>query len=604
MKNLELLSPAKSLEYGKAAINCGADAVYIGASKFGARVSVGNSISDIEQLAKYAHAFNGRVYAALNTLLFDKEIEEANKLIHQLWNAGVDALIIQDFGLLETNLPPIPIFASTQTNNTNWQKVLFLEKIGIKRVILARELSIAEISEIRNYTTIELESFIHGAICVGYSGQCYLSHALTGRSGNRGECAQPCRWDFSLKDYENKIHTKGQHLLSMKDLNLTDHIEDLVNAGITSFKIEGRLKDLSYVKNITGWYRKILDDLIEKKSNQIRQQSSGKTIFDFEPDVDRTFNRGYTNYFINGRNKDMASFSTQKSIGKLVGEIRNLSPNWITAKLNEPLSNGDGLCFFDENNVLQGFRVNKVEGEMIYPLEMPKVKAGIKLYRNHDQKFETQVSASSTKRKIAVSIQLIETENGFQLSACDEDSIKADLLIVSEKIQARDKDKNETNIKQSLAKTGNTIFEAKEINIEGSFFIPNSILNELRRETLNLLEDNRIHGYKRVESVFIPNNYSYPESVLDYKANVVNVFAEKFYKRHNANVVEKGLELTGSRESEVLMTTRYCLKFEMGQCPKKNKVASGSIKQKMLLENDKVKLEIEFDCKNCVMNIR
>jgi collagenase-like PrtC family protease len=605
MTKLELLSPARNLEYGKAAINCGADAVYIGAPMFGARSAVGNSVADIAKLAEYAHKFRAKLYVAMNTLLFDNEFVKALEIANQVWNAGVDALIIQDMGLVEAGLPPIPLFASTQTHNANWQKVLFLEKVGFQRVILARELSENEIFEIKQKTSIELESFVHGAICVCYSGQCYLSQALTGRSGNRGECSQPCRWDYNLFDNNKKTILQNKHVLSPKDLNLSMHLEALIDAGITSFKIEGRLKDISYVKNITAWYRQQLDHIMESKIGFVKS-STGKSYFNFIPDPSKTFNRGYTTYFINGRKPEIASFNTQKSLGKLVGTVKEISQKYFTLITNEILNNGDGLCYISDNQILNGFRVNKVEGNKIFPLEMQLLKIGTPLFRNHDQQFENTLSTQQTSRKIAVEMKLNETTNGIELEVIDCDGNISKQIVITEKLIADNPQKANDSIKQSLSKLGNTIFEVSEIhvNLGQQLFIPTSVLNELRRNVILQLEQERISKYSSAEKIIIANNYPYPETELNYLGNIVNQYSRRFFENHGVNIMESGLELQTNVEQKVLMTTRFCLRFEVGCCPNEKNHNANNWKNPFYIENSKAKLQLDFDCKLCVMHVK
>jgi putative protease len=605
-QKIELLSPAKNLELGKAAINCGADAVYIGASKFGARSAAVNSLAEIEMLVKYAHRYFAKTYVTLNTLLFDNELDEALKLIYQLWSAGVDALIIQDMGLLELDLPPIPIFASTQTNNTTWQKVEFLENVGVQRVILARELSIEQIAEIRKHTKVDLESFIHGAICVCYSGQCYLSQELTGRSGNRGECAQPCRWDFTLRDSKGKTLKQNQHLLSIKDLNLTNHLESLIDAGISSFKIEGRLKDIAYVKNVTGWYRQRLDSIIEKQDGKTIKASSGKTIFNFDPDPERTFNRGYTDYFINSKKQEMASFATQKSIGKFIGVVQKVEGKKLVIDTSEIILNGDGFCFIDEDGILKGFKVNIAQGNHIYPNEMPILDKGTKLFRNHDQKFEQLLEKQDTERKIDIHFFLAETQDGLKLSATDEDGVEVSVECYIEKEKANNEVKAKESIIQALSKTGNTIFSVVNIELDFSnlLFIKTLVLNDLRRKCNDLLETKRNSLCERNTFSIEKNNFPYPEKHLDYRANILNQKAVEFYKRHGVITIEMGFESSSSNANKTLMTTRYCLKYELKECPI-FQTGTGVNKEKtLLLESGNNSLLLEFDCKNCEMIVK
>ena len=385
-KKIELLAPAKNLEYGREAINHGADAVYIGAPAFGARSAATNTISDIESLVNYSHLFGSKVFATVNTILFDNELEDAVQMIRQLYNIGVDALIIQDVGLLECDLPPIELHASTQCHNATIERVKFMESVGFARAILARETSLEQMREIRQATTLDLEAFVHGALCVSYSGQCYMSQYLNGRSGNRGCCSQPCRSMYDLYTEDNRMIIKNKHLLSLRDFSAADHLREMMEAGITSFKIEGRLKDITYVKNITAYYRQLLDNMLSGSS----KASSGHCTFHFVPDPERTFNRGYTDYFLTGRHP-MASLSTQKSIGKTVAKVSRVEHNALVINSKEPLMAGDGLCFFDSKGCLQGFFVNAVQGSRIIPNRMPNITSGALLWRNHDQKFEKQL---------------------------------------------------------------------------------------------------------------------------------------------------------------------------------------------------------------------
>jgi putative protease len=606
MTQIELLAPAKNLAFGIAAINCGADAVYIGSPKFGARSAAGNSIAAIAELANYAHQFRAKVYVALNTLLFDTELNEAQSIIHQVWNAGADALIIQDMGICELNLPPIPLFASTQTHNINFEKVLFFEKVGFQRVILARELSFSEILAIRKKTTIDLESFVHGAICVCYSGQCNLSHAITGRSGNRGECAQLCRWNYSLKNKNGQQLERNKYLLSLKDLNLSDSLEKLIDSGITSFKIEGRLKDLSYVKNVTGFYRQKLDVILEGRQNSIERSSVGKTYFNFNPDLEITFNRGYSGYFSNGRIKNLASFATQKSMGKSFGIVKQVNKNTIEIETDELISNGDGFCFINNSKELRGFRANKAGGKLIFPNEMPEIKIGTQVFRNHNQQFESQLEGKQTDRKVEIIIELTVLDKGINIKAMDEEGLTAALVYPSVIVEAKNQAAAMENLKTGLSKTGNSIYKVKGIviNSDKSFFLPNAQINEMKRFILKAMDDERISKYKRTNSIWKKNNFPYPQKELDFSGNVTNKLAEKFYNRHGTKVIEKGFELLKYIKSKKLMTTKYCLKFEMNACPKENKKVDKFWDSGIYLENSETRLNLIFDCKNCEMIVK
>jgi len=603
--SIELLSPAKDFLHGIAAINHGADAVYIGSPQFGARKNAANSIEKIESLCNYAHQYKSKVYVALNTLLKNEELDDAEKIIHQVFNAGADAIIIQDMGILEMSLPPIEIHASTQTHNISPEKILFFEKCGIKRVILARELSLAEIKTIKEKTTVELESFIHGAICVSYSGQCYISHATTGRSGNRGECAQLCRTSFSLCDNAGKYLIKNKHLLSLKDLNLTNSLSDLVDAGISSLKIEGRLKDISYLKNITSHYRKELDSILEEK--HLHKATSGYCHFSFTPDTEATFTRQYTPYFIDGNKKQLASFDSPKAIGKTIGTVSKIGHNFIEISGETTIANNDGLCFFNRNGELLGIKVNSVIGNKIFPQQIPnELSNGTTIYRNSDVVFDKQLAASLNPRKISIDVFLEETNDGIKLTITDEDNCKA---IVEENIikeLAQNQEASINSINTQLQKTGNSIFEVQNCNIqfESTLFIRTSVINDLRRKTIEQLEQNRRTNYKRNEPILVKNDIPYPVTNVDFTANIINTKAELFYKRHGVKSTEKGFELQTDFAGKTVMTTKYCLRNELGICliDKLQKQPDG-IQIPLFLENKNQKFRLDFDCKRCEMKV-
>lgn len=603
MQTTELLSPAKDLEQGIIAINSGADAVYIGASTFGARKAAGNSIEDISKLIAYAHKFYAKVYVTVNTILYESELEEAEKLINSLYNIGCDAIIIQDAGILEMKLPPIPIYSSTQMHNCTIEKLKFYENIGIKRAILARELSMTELSEIRKSTNIELEVFVHGALCVSYSGQCFISHQLTGRSGNRGECSQICRTPFSLIDGNGKEIIKNKHLLSIKDLNLSANIEKMIDLGINSFKIEGRLKDASYVKNITAYYRKIIDNIIENKPLQ-KRASSGKTKIFFEPDPDKTFNRGYTDYNITGKKHFFNTFDTPKSKGKFIGTLKYDTGKAYKIESNEIISNGDGICYLLDDGTLDGFKVNNVINSIIYPDRYVEIKNGTKLYRNHDHKFTNELKAENTTRKISTTISILEIEKGFELIAKDEDNNFASVKICVPKEPANNPEKVFDNIKTQLGKSGNTIFEISEVSVNFStpYFLTIKSLNEARRELLENLEIERLKNYAATKGEILKNNIPYPDTELNYSSNISNSLAIDFYKRHGSKIVQKSVE-TGEIPLDInLMTTKYCIKFELGLCEKFQKPKEKT--SELFLKNLNNKFALEFDCKNCLMKVK
>jgi collagenase-like PrtC family protease len=598
-RHIELLAPAKDLESGRAAINHGADAVYVGAPKFGARAAAGNSLNDIAKLIQYAHRYWTKVYVALNTILFDDELDEAQAIVRSLSEAGADALIIQDMGLLELDLPPIPLFASTQTHNYSLEKIQFFEKVGFQRVILARELSLKQLKEIRTNTTIDLEFFIHGALCVSFSGQCYLSQATQGRSANRGACAQPCRLPYTLTDSSGKILAKDKYLLSLKDLNLSEYLRDLIDAGVSSFKIEGRLKDINYVKNVIAFYRQRIDEILETDSS-LSCASSGRTMPAFQPDPSRTFNRGFTDYFIRRRNKDILSSHTPKSVGACLGKAGKTRRDHFLLETTEALHNGDGICFFDRQEVLCGTNINKVEKNKIYPSELKGIEEGTMIYRNYDHQFAKSLQENKTKRLINVRMQFEETENGFVLSIVDDDDVKVSVIQKVEKIPAKNQAAAEETVRRQLMKLGDSIFVSDELHIVWSqpYFIPVRVCNKLRREAIAQLEEKRMKRFPRHHSSIIPNSEPYPTTHLDYSANVANKKSESFYRRHGVEIIEPAFELQHSKRTTV-MTMKHCLRFQFGLCVGQATADADPL----FLQDAKNTYRLEFDCEACQMKI-
>lgn len=596
---LELLSPAKDLETGIAAIDCGADAVYIGAPSFGAREAAGNSIEDIEKLARYAHKFWAKVFVTVNTIIFDNELEDVRRLITKLYNIGVDAVIFQDMAILEMELPPIPLYASTQTHNYELERIKLLDELGIKRIILARELTIEEIKNIKQEVSAELEFFIHGALCVSLSGQCYMSHELSGRSANRGECAQNCRLPYSLIDANNEVLVANKHLLSLRDLNLSSYLNDLVGAGITSFKIEGRLKDVSYVKNITAFYRQQLDDII-KNNSQYEKASSGYSIIPFEPDPEKTFNRGFTSYFVNDRGDDVSSHDSPKSKGKYLGKVTSVAIDGFVIGTTEKIVNGDGICFYDEVETLLGMSVNKVEGQKIFTKELLGIKTGTKIYRNFDFAFDKELG-KECQRKINVEVSFKELPDGFSISANDENGVGVTKVITAQKELASNSEQALETLKKQLSKSGGTIFNVSNviIDISDAFFFPVKVINEWRREILELLEQERIESYQR-DTFGIKHAAVKVGSNLDYKANVVNKLSQQFYRKLGAESIEPGFELQKDFSNKTVMTCKYCIKDELNLCPfdTDKKVA-----EPLFLVNGNTKYRLVFNCKDCLMEI-
>ena len=599
---IELLAPAKNLECGIEAINHGADAVYIGAPRFGARAAAGNSIEDIKALVEHAHLYNARIYVTVNTILHDEELPETEKMIWELYRAGVDALIIQDMGITRLNLPPIALHASTQMDNRTPEKVKFLSDIGFRQVVLARELSLDEIKKIHD-TCPEtlLEVFIHGALCVSYSGQCYVSQACYGRSANRGECAQFCRLAFDLVDSNGKIIEQNKHLLSLKDMNQSDNLEALLDAGATSLKIEGRLKDVSYVKNVTAYYRQKLDSIFKYRKEYVRA-SSGTVKTTFTPQLDKSFSRGFTDYFLRGRNPGIFSFSTPKSLGEEVGTVKEIRGNYFTVAGVKSFNNGDGLCYIDDNGRLQGFRVNRVENNKLFPQDMPRLKPKTRLYRNFDQEFEKLMQKKSAERKIAVDICLAENNFGFTLSFTDEDDNSVSLTLERAKEPARTPQTD--NLRNQLSKLGNTPFEAKDIKIDLSdnWFIPSSELSELRRNAVEELLEARRINYRREVFRLKESKTKYPVSTLTYLGNVMNSSAAEFYKNHGVLKVMPAFEKEQPKDA-VLMFCKHCIRYSMGWCPVHHKVRSPFREPYYLVSSDGRRFRLEFDCKQCQMKV-
>lgn len=599
---IELLAPAKNLECGIEAINHGADAVYIGAPRFGARAAAGNSLADIEALVQYAHLYNVRIYVTVNTILRDDELKETEAMIGDLYRVGVDALIVQDMGLTQLNLPPIPLHASTQMDNRTVEKVRFLADAGFRQVVLARELSVNEISRIHAACPDTLlEVFIHGALCVSYSGQCYVSEACFGRSANRGECAQFCRLQFDMTDADGKVIEKGKHLLSLKDMNQSDNLEELLDSGASSLKIEGRLKDVSYVKNVTAYYRQKLDALFKRRKEYVRA-SSGSVKLAFRPQLDKSFSRGFTDYFAHGRNPGIFSFNTPKSLGEEVGTVKEIRGNYLTVAGVKAFSNGDGLCYLDAQGRLQGFRVNRVENNKLFPQEMPRIKPKTVLYRNFDQEFDRIMQKKSAERKLAVNVSLAENNFGFTLTMCDEDGNSVSMALSKNKELARTPQHD--NLINQLDKLGNTPFVPRniEVDLSENWFIPSSELAELRRATVEKLLALRRINYHRELWRMPETEHPYPQKELTYLGNVINKEAAAFYQKHGVERIAPAFEVEHP-EGAALMFCKHCLRYSMGWCPVHHKVKSPYREPYYLVSGDGKKFRLQFDCKNCQMKV-
>lgn len=605
-KKIEILAPAKDLVHGIAAINSGADAVYIGAPQFGARSNAHNPIEDVEALVQYAHLFNAQVFVVINTILYDNELETCRLMIWDLYKIGVDALIIQDMAILEMDLPPIVLHASTQANNRDANKIKFLKDAGIKRVVLARELNLHQIKEISDTADVELEFFVTGALCVSFSGNCYMSVANGERSANRGSCAQNCRLPYNLIDGNGDVLIKNSHLLSIKDFDVSDQIPNLIEAGICSFKIEGRLKDIVYVKNNVSYLRKKLDAFLEN-NDKYTKASSGKCTYTFESALDKSFNRGYTDYFVNERHATIGSWESPKSKGQYIGKLIRTVGNSYEIENGHLLNNGDGLCFINSENIADGIHVNRAENGFVFPNVLKEIADGTEIYRNNDAAFIKIVEREdSAVRKISTSLVLKEIESGFELVVIDEDGNTTSVQLESAKEKTKNDQSIEENIKSQLAKTGFTPYTADEIVIEFSenWFMPISKVNEMRRAVYEQLSLTRLANYKRDEHQIVKTSHPYPETKLDFMYNVSNKLARKFYERHGVTEIEKAFELQWDPGKSRVMTTKYCIKYELGKCPKYHRDSRDSkVKEPLVLKQGELEYKLKFNCKPCEMEI-
>lgn len=604
-QKVEILAPAKNLAQGIMAIHAGADALYIGAEAFGARSNATNSVEDIEELVNYAHLFKAKVFVVINTILYDNELEECRQLIHRLYAIGVDAIIIQDMAILEMDLPPIVLHASTQANNRDPKHVKFLADAGIKRVVLARELNLDQIREIHEASDVELEFFVSGALCVSFSGNCYMSIANGERSANRGSCAQNCRLPYQLIDGKGDTLIQSSHLLSIKDLDLSDQLPALIEAGIRSFKIEGRLKDAVYVKNNVSYLRKKLDAFLEGNEHY-EKASSGRSFYNFEPQMERSFNRGYTDYFLNKRKEKIGSWETPKSQGQPIGKVLESKGKGYLIENADLLNNGDGLFFINEQGEADGAQINVILNGLVI-LNQPKAIApGTLIHRNSDAEFIRLVERDdSVIRKIGVRLRLSENENGFQLEAHDEDGHKA-LAYLSAPKELSKKEEIISDIKKNLSKTGNTPFiaDAVDVDFSANWFLPLSKINELRREVLEQLMDIRIRDYQRETFPLQKTDHPYPVEQLDFTYNVSNKSARAFYHRHGVKEIEKAFELQWDPGKSRVMTTKYCVKYELGKCPRFQRETMGEkLNEPLTLKHGETEYKLKFNCKPCEMEI-
>lgn len=609
MRSLELLAPARNLECGLAAVDHGADAVYIGADRFGARVAAGNSVEDIARLCNYAHQFDVRVYITVNTILYDDELEFTRQLLPALRQAGVDAILVQDMSLLSADLGGIALHASTQTDNRTPKKVRWLRSLGFRRVVLARELTLQEIRAIHEAVPdVELEVFVHGALCVSYSGLCYASQHCFRRSANRGECAQFCRMPFDLLDADGRVLEHNRHLLSLKDLCQLDRLEELAAAGATSFKIEGRLKDVGYVKNVTAAYNQQLDQLVRRHPNLYRRASRGHCHYSFTPNLQKTFNRGFTHYFLDGRRPDIASFDTPKAMGEYVGTVKEIHRMSFTVAGTASFANGDGLCFLrlaeqhgpskGSDSQLEGFRVNRVEGNRLFPQHMPEsLRPGLRLYRNQDQQMERLLSRPSAERKMALRLALRPLpDQGFVLTVIDECGRQRDFTFLEKHQPAQTPQRD--NIVRQLSRLGNTPYVCTTVDLpeDFPFFIPGSRLAEWRRYVVGQLLASPAPA---ASPTAVVREYSpapvYPQPHL---YNISNEVARNFYHVPRLTAYE-----VNPAPGALLMQCRHCLRYSLGCCVKHGGHIPEWHEPLYLRLGDGKRFRLEFDCRQCQMNV-
>ncbi len=622
---IELLSPARTADIGIEAVQHGADAVYIGGPSFGARSTADNSVQDIARLVQHAHRFHSRIFVTLNTILRDDELEPARQLAWQLYDAGVDALIIQDMGLLEIDLPPIQLHASTQTDIRTPEKAKFLQDAGLSQIVLARELSLPQIAAIRDAIDTErtiLEFFVHGALCVAYSGQCYISHAHTGRSANRGDCSQACRLPYEVKDSAGRIVAHDKHVLSMKDNNQSDNLRALIDAGCRSFKIEGRYKDMAYVKNITAHYRLLLDEVLNERP-ELARASHGQATFSFTPDPNQNFNREFTDYFVQGRKEDIGAFDTPKNPGQPIGWVQKVAADHLELSCDDPaqvLSNGDGLCYYDLHKDLVGLQINRVEAQAtpglwkLWPKDpmagFKDLRKGVQINRNRDMRWVRTLEKKSAERRIGVWLRLGETADGLALTLTDEAGFTGSAQLAMAWQAPKDPATADEKLQAQLAKLGDTLFAPLQARLDLSrpWFVPPSQLNALRREAVAALEAARVQGLQRLpraQPVEPPTPF--PEDTLSYLANVFNDKARQFYAKHGVKVIAAAYEAQEETGEVSLMITKHCVRYSLSLCPKQAKGVTGvqgTIRAEPLqLINGKEKLTLRFDCKPCEMHV-
>lgn len=593
---IELLAPAKNLEAAIAAVDHGADAVFMGGARFGARRAASNSIEEIARAVEYAHQYGVRIHSTLNTVLFDEELEAAEQQARELIAIGVDALIVQDMAYRKMNLP-VELHASTQVGNTTPEGVKFLEECGFARVILERALSLDEMRRIREATEVELECFIHGAICVGHSGRCFLSRSTSHRSGNRGECSQPCRLPYDLVDERGRKIMQGKHLLSVRDMDLSESLAELVDAGISSFKIEGRLKDVRYIKNVVNHYRRLLDEVIASRRDVVRS-SVGRTIAEFEPDAAKSFTRGASEYMLRGKCSGVASFDTPKAVGEYIGVVESVSRRGFTLDRKHDIAAGDGICIINRGEI-SGTNVNKVENNIVMPNKMDGVTAGAKVFRNYDHQFSLALDRSRTRRLISVEAEVKLSADAIELKLRDEEGVEMALKREVALEFASDAAKMAQTVQRQIEKSGGTIFSVEKVSVEGNeYFAPASILADMRREALEALRTKRIERELPHRIWADEGTARYPYDVVSRYENVTNRLSEAFYNQHGAQQIEKALELMPTA-GERVMVSSYCLRRELGECLKENP----KLKGELYIEHGTARYRLGFDCRHCQMTL-
>ena len=616
--HLELLSPARDAEIGREAVLHGADAVYIGGPAFGARTKADNTVADIAGLTAFAHRYGARIFVTVNTILHDDELEPARRYIHELYDAGVDALIVQDMGILELDIPPIALHASTQCDIRTVEKAKFLGEVGFSQLVLARELTLQQIAQMRAAVNpdVPLEYFVHGALCVAFSGNCYISEAHTGRSANRGSCSQECRLPYTLEDSQGRVVAFDKHLLSMKDNNQSDNLAALIEAGIRSFKIEGRYKDMGYVKNVTAHYRTLIDGILEQRP-ELAAASHGTCTYTFTPDPDKTFNRSNTDYFATGRKMDIGAFDAVAHVGLELGVVTRVATEWFEIEAADTMANGDGLTWMHKREVkgTQANVVKKVGGVWritpnVAMQELPGLIVGARVSRNRDHAWELTLTKKSSERSISIDVRFSETATGFALTLADEAGARATATIDHAHESAQQRERTETSLRENLGKLGNTIFSARDVTIEWSqpWFVPASAINALRRAAVEKLEEDRskrMAQWTRAQAS-VPSA-QYPETSLTYLANVYNLAAREFYAKHGVTLIADAYEAHTEAGEVPLMVTKHCLRWSFNLCPKQAKGVQGVQghvrAEPMTLASGNDRLTLKFDCKPCEMHV-